>query len=72
MRDKIPADSNTVAATRGIVTAAHHISDTYAAAVEHWTHNLTRTELVELVALLGCVLSMEIEKRHGQGGGSPS
>lgn len=58
MRNEIPVGSNTVAATRGIVTAARHISDTYAAAVEHWTHDLTRTELVELVALLGCVLSM--------------
>ncbi|MDC8981247.1 hypothetical protein [Mycobacterium marinum] len=58
MRNEIPIDSTTVAAVRGIVTAARHMSDNYAVAAEHWTRDLSRDELVEVVTLLGVLLTM--------------
>lgn len=58
MRNEIPVDSPTIAAVRGIVTAASHMSDNYAAAAQHWTATLTRDELVEVVTLLGVLLTM--------------
>ncbi|VAZ75521.1 hypothetical protein LAUMK4_02514 [Mycobacterium persicum] len=60
MRDQIdlPIDSATIDAVRGVVTAARHMSDNYAVAAQHWTAALTRDELVEVITLLGVLLTM--------------
>lgn len=58
MRNAIPIDSPTIAALRGITTAATNMGDLYSTAVEHWTQDLDRDELVEVVTLLGVLLTM--------------
>lgn len=69
MRNEIPLDSPTIAALRGVVIAATNMldSDVYPVAVVHWTRDLSRDELVEVVTLLGCLLNMQTA-----GGGSGS
>lgn len=68
MRSQIPIDSPTIAAVRGIATAAANMEGgMFTVAVEHWTRDLSRGELVEVVALLGCLLNMQTT-----GGGSGS
>lgn len=70
MRNAIPIDSPTIAALRGIITAATNMGDLYSAAVENWTRNLSRDELVEVVTLLGVLLTMPTVTAVTTGGGS--
>ncbi|WP_099319526.1 MULTISPECIES: hypothetical protein [Mycobacterium] len=58
MRNEIPIDSPTIAAVRGIAVAATNMGDLYSVAVENWTRDLSRDELVEVVTLIGCLLTM--------------
>lgn len=56
---KSRSTARTIDAVRGIVTAATNMEgDLYSVAVEHWTACLSRDELIEVVTLLGCVLTM--------------
>ncbi|GAB7144422.1 hypothetical protein [Mycobacterium riyadhense] len=59
MRNEIPLDSATIAAVRGVTIAAANMEgELYSVAVQHWTHGLTRDELVEVIVLLGVLLTM--------------
>lgn len=60
MREKIPVDSPTIAALRGVTIAATNMGDLYSTAVESWTRGLSRDELVEVVTLLGVLLTMQV------------
>lgn len=60
MRQQIPVDSAVVAAVRGVTIAATNMGDLYSTAVESWTRRLSRDELVEVVALLGVLVGMQV------------
>ncbi|MGV7258238.1 hypothetical protein PJI20_27505 [Mycobacterium kansasii] len=65
MRNEIPLDSATIAAVRGVAIAAANMGDLYSTAVEAWTRNLSRDELIEVITLLGVLLSMPTETTGG-------
>ncbi|AYE95364.1 hypothetical protein C0J29_11750 [Mycobacterium paragordonae] len=60
MRQYIPIDSVTIKALRGVTIAATNMGDLYPTAIESWTRNLSRDELVEVITLLGVLLTMQV------------
>lgn len=54
------------------MTITDDMGDLYSAAVENWTRNLSRDELVEVVMLLGVLLAMPVTAVTAQGAGHQS